>query len=1656
MSKLLLSEPIQVRFGPHLKSPIPIQLCKFLLAFLVALLISTTQQANAQQCTTNGGNWSSATSWTCTGATAPPSGTFTGSINVLGTLTLDINVSISGSTSINIGNSGTLQIDPNRTLTLSNNSSIINLFGTGNVVGGGSANSSITIGSSPTVWTYNAFNNTPVSGPIMFTNTGYIALPSLTLSVGNSNPSVCVGGTSNLSVSPAGGTAPYSYTWSAPAGGSLSSTSSAAVLATITAAGTQTFTVTVADNFGRRGTSTVNVTGVSTPTATLAASGPITCTQPTATLTATGGTSYTLSNGQTNTTGIFSVNTGGSYTVTVANATGCTATASTNVTVDNTPPTATLAASGPITCAQPTATLTATGGASYKLSDGQTNTTGIFTVATGGAFSVTVTAANGCTATASTNVSVDNTAPTATLAASGTITCAQPSATLTATGGTSYKLSDGQTNTTGIFTVNAGGAFSVTVTAANGCTATASTNVSSDSTVPTATLAASGTITCAQPTATLTATGGTSYKLSDGQTNTTGIFTVATGGAYSVTVTAANGCTATASTNVSVDNTAPIATLAASGPITCAQTTATLTATGGANYKLSDGQTNTTGIFTVGTGGAFSVTVTAANGCTATASATINVDNTAPTATLAASGTITCAQPTATLTATGGTGYKLSDGQTNTTGIFTVGTAGAFSVTVTAANGCTATASANLESDNTTPTATLAASGIITCTQPSITLTATGGTSYTLSDGQINTNGIFTVNVAGAYSVTVSNTNGCKATSSVTVSSDNTPPTATLAASGTITCAQPTATLTATGGIGYKLSDGQTNTTGIFTVATGGAYSVTVTAANGCTATASTNMSVDNTPPTATLAASGTITCDQPTATLTATGGTSYKLSDGQTNTTGIFTVGTGGAFSVTVTAANGCTASASTNVSSDNSTPTATLTANGIITCAQPTVTLTATGGTRFILSDGQTNTTGTFVVSTVGPCSVTVLSANGCKAVASTNVSSDNSTPTATLAVGGTLTCSQTTVTLTATGGTNYTLSNGQTNTTGIFTVNAAGPYSVTVSNANGCTATASATVSSDNSVPTASINAQPGTSVTVGQSVTLTASGAANYTWSTGATTASINPPTSATGSTTYSVTGVSANGCSASATVTITVTSPVAPPVSSTCGSPANTIGQPFALVAPTYNCQTGLIQFNTVGGDGSPITYAAIGITSPTSSCTDLVDTQVAEDIRNGRPNVQPFTIFATQNGVTVSYTWNALAACAGGSTGNTAPFVVNPVTPQTAVVGSAFSLNVGSVFSDAQTPTQLVLSAGNLPAGLSLAGTTISGTPSASGVSTVTLIATDPGNLATSTSFQITVSAATSGTTTTPPSGSALTLLTPTYDCATGAITFNTAGGDGTTITYSAVGVQRSSATNNTGVVEAGLRADPKPLNITATQSGVTVSITFDFGAFCANPGSGTTPPGSGTTTPGSGTTTPGTATCGSSASTIGQTLQITGVTDVNCQTGTFRILTSGGDGSAINYQNIIGLSNTDPNNCVRMVDNPEQLRAINTATSDISPFQLRVTQGATTSNTFTFNFKGFCTGTARIANEGAADLNVTVLGNPTAQDFVEIEVRGAGNQPVQFAVLSIGGRLVHQVSAQSSQPVIRQRVELGSTPGIYLLQLSTPTQSKTVKIVKQ
>src|SRR5205085_10939510 len=133
----------------------------------------------------------------------------------------------------------------------------------------------------------------------------------------------------------------------------------------------------------------------------------------------------------------------------------------------------------------------------------------------------------------------------------------------------------------------------------------------------------------------LTARTGASYAWSNGAT--TQSITTNSGGNYHVAVTDANGCSSTSADTVVTVNTAAAATITAGGPTTfCAGGSVTLTASSGASYAWSNGAT--TQSIPVSSGGSFHVTVTDANGCSATSADTaVTVDTAAP-ATISAGG----------------------------------------------------------------------------------------------------------------------------------------------------------------------------------------------------------------------------------------------------------------------------------------------------------------------------------------------------------------------------------------------------------------------------------------------------------------------------------------------------------------------------------------------------------------------------------------------------------------------------------------------------------------------------------------------------------------------------------------------------------------------------------------------------------------------------------------------------------------------------------------------------------------------------------------------------------------------------------------------------------------------------------------------------------
>lgn len=320
-------------------------------------------------------------------------------------------------------------------------------------------------------------------------------------------------------------------------------------------------------------------------------------------------------------------------------------------------------------------------------------------------------------------------------------------AKLLASGGTNYLWSNGITTDYNI--VTGPGTYTVTVSNAQGCTSSTQYTVS-----PVVTLNA----VVSYNACTASSNGNINLSVSGGQAPYTYIWNNAETaedlsnvppGTYTVTVTDLNGCTASASYNLS-NNPLPLVGITGSTVI-CAGSSSVLTATGGGTYLWSNNATSAS--ITVNVAGTYTVTVTNTSGCTATASKTLTVN---PSATASITGLSTiCAGGTSVFTAGGGGTYLWSTGAV--TPAITVGTAGAYTVTVTNATGCTATASRTL-TVNPTPAASMVGNLVI-CAGGSTVFTATGGGTYLWNTNA--TTASITINTAGIYTVTVTNASGC-------------------------------------------------------------------------------------------------------------------------------------------------------------------------------------------------------------------------------------------------------------------------------------------------------------------------------------------------------------------------------------------------------------------------------------------------------------------------------------------------------------------------------------------------------------------------------------------------------------------------------------------------------------------------------------------------------------------------------------------------------------------------------------------------------------------------------------------------------------------------------------------------------------------------------
>ncbi len=332
------------------------------------------------------------------------------------------------------------------------------------------------------------------------------------------------------------------------------------------------------------------------------------------TITLSGGVGYTSYLWNTaQTTASINVTTSGTYVLTAEAPFGCGFLDVVNVTVNfnplpviNTAPTASF-------CTASAVLLNAGAGFStYNWSNGTTTQTN--TITSGGVYTVTVSNANGCTASANVVVS-ENPLPVINIASTASF-CASSSVILDAGAGFStYSWSNGTTTQTN--TITSGGAYTLTVADANGCIASANVNVT-ENPLPVLNIASTVSF-CASSSAILDAGAGFSaYSWSNGTATQTN--TVTSGGTYSVTVTNANGCANSAPITVT-ENPLPILTATSTGNDGTIDLTVA-SGTPGFTYLWDNGagtNQDPTGLAS----NTYSVTVTDAAGCTSTLSITI-------------------------------------------------------------------------------------------------------------------------------------------------------------------------------------------------------------------------------------------------------------------------------------------------------------------------------------------------------------------------------------------------------------------------------------------------------------------------------------------------------------------------------------------------------------------------------------------------------------------------------------------------------------------------------------------------------------------------------------------------------------------------------------------------------------------------------------------------------------------------------------------------------------------------------------------------------------------------------------------------------------------------------------------------------------------------
>jgi len=541
----------------------------------------------------------------------------------------------------------------------------------------------------------------------------------------------------------------------------------------------------------------------------------------------------------------------------------------------------------------------------------------------------------------------------------------------------------------------------------------------------------------------------------------------------------------------------------------------------------------TDGTVTGVTAGTITITATSSAVTTVKATATVTVIASCakPTVTITPTATAVCKGISATLTASGNaSSYLWSTGATTAAITVTPTANTTYSVSGTSATGGCTTVTTQDIVVNAVPTIALTPAPTI-CAGATATLTASGATSYSWSNNITTAANIVNPTVTTSYIVT-GTSNNCTSTASTSVTV-NASPTISITPANPSICPGTAATITASGATTYSWSNGTSTAANVVTPPTTTTYTVTGTDKT-CKSTASVAVTVNSSLAIVITPSSPSI-CTGTTATLTASGASTYVWNNVSSTPAISINPTATTIYSVTGTDASGCKGTATSSITV-NAQPSVTIGTLLSSKCTGTSATISASGASSYVWGDASTKPSFTTTINNTSTTyTVTGTDGNGCKANA-TNIVTLNETPIIVVDPATATICTGSNTSLTASGASSYTWSNNLGSTASVVAAPLiATTYTVTGSNASGCSATASASVAISSSLTISITPATP--SICIGESVLLSVNGATNYTWSNSGTGISQTVKPSIT--TTYSVSGTDTKGCSGIGSATVKV-------------------------------------------------------------------------------------------------------------------------------------------------------------------------------------------------------------------------------------------------------------------------------------------------------------------------------------------------------------------------------------------------------------------------------------------------------------------------------------------------------------------------------------